>query len=246
MTGRIHSFESFGTVDGPGIRFVVFLQGCPLTCAYCHNPDTQPLTGGKQMAAEQVIADAIRYRAFLRGGGITVTGGEPLCQPEFVAELFALAKQNGLHTCLDTSGICFAPGTVSKIDEVLRYTDLVMLDVKHTDEQAHKSLTGASNAPVLAFARYLAEKRVETWIRTVVVPGVTDQTEHAENLGKLIAELPNVTALDVLPYHTLGVEKYRTLGRTYALEGVPAATEDEARIFRDKVLAARKKVKRRL
>ncbi len=241
--GRIHSVETFGTVDGPGIRYVVFLQGCPLRCQYCHNPDTQKVDGGEVKSAQVIIEDAMRYRAFLQGGGITATGGEPLYQAEFIAQLFALAHENGLHTALDTSGICFNEKDTKKIDEVLKNTDLVILDLKQMDDQKHRALTGASNAPVLAFARYLEKKGIPVWIRVVAVPTLTDDDAHAELLGKFLATLSNVKALDVLPYHTMGVQKYRTLGIPYPLEGISSATEEQARAFRDKILFARKKAK---
>ena len=243
VEGRIHSVETFGTVDGPGIRYVVFLQGCPLRCKYCHNPDTQNVDGGKVKTAQSVIEDALRYRAFLKGGGITATGGEPLYQPEFVAELFALSHENGIHTALDTSGACFQEKDTAKIDEVLKYTDLVLLDLKQMDDQKHRDLTGASNTSVLAFAKYLEKKGIPVWIRVVAVPNLTDDDAHAESLGSFLATLSNVKALDVLPYHTMGVQKYRTLGIPYPLEGVPSATEEQARVFRDKILSARKKAK---
>lgn len=231
MDGFIHSTESFGTVDGPGVRFVIFTQGCPMRCKYCHNPDTWEMNVGEKRSAESLIEEFERNRAFYRSGGITVTGGEALMQIDFLLELFTLAKQKEIHTCLDTSGIAYHPGESeynTKLDKLMEVTDLVMLDIKHIDAGEHKELTGQDNAGILAFAKYLAEKNVPVWIRHVVVPGITDAPEALERLGQFIATLPNVKALDVLPYHVLGVSKYRNLGIDYPLEGVEPATQQQA------------------
>ena len=181
MKGRIHSTESFGTVDGPGVRFVVFLQGCPMRCAYCHNPDTWDPKGGTPTEASEIIEQYIRNESFYQGGGITVTGGEPLMQIDFVLELFTLAKQHNIHTCIDSSGIMYHPGESEynkKLDELMKITDLVMLDIKHIDPEKHKWLTQQPNDGILAFAKYLDEKHVDVWIRHVVVPGITDDDEY--------------------------------------------------------------------
>ena len=178
--GYIHSLESFGTVDGPGVRFVVFFEGCPMRCQYCHNPDTWVLTDGKQMEADEIIDRFLRNASFYRTGGITATGGEPMLQIDFLTELFAKAKAHGIHTCLDTSGIMF-PGfpedgeatsdiTLEKIDRLLDVTDLVMLDIKHIRDEDHRKLTGHSNKNILAFARYLDQKKKPVWIRHVLAP----------------------------------------------------------------------------
>ena len=241
MDGYIHSTESFGTVDGPGVRFVIFLQGCPMRCKYCHNPDTWKMNTGTTRSAQSLIQDFRRNAAFYKNGGITVTGGEALMQIDFLLELFGLAKKEGIHTCLDTSGITYRPGQSNyndKLDKLMALTDLVMLDIKHIDPEGHKDLTGQPNDDILAFARYLAAKRIPVWIRHVVVPGITDDPDQLKRLGTFIAGLPNVKALDVLPYHVLGVHKYRELGLSYPLEGVEPATQEHAKAARETILNA--------
>lgn len=241
MDGYIHSTESFGTVDGPGVRFVIFLQGCPMRCKYCHNPDTWEMYVGKPRSAESLIKEYQRNAPYYAKGGITVTGGEALLQIDFLLELFALAKEQNIHTCLDTSGITYHPGQSSynvKLDRLMELTDLVLLDIKHIDPQAHKELTGHDNRNILAFARYLAEKKVPVWIRHVVVPGVTDDPKQLARLGAFMATLSNVVSLDVLPYHVMGVSKYRELGINYPLIGVEAATNEQAKKARIIILAA--------
>lgn len=235
MDGHIHSVESFGTVDGPGVRFVVFCQGCPMRCKYCHNPDTWQMGTGMRMSPQELIAQYERNRAFYSRGGITVTGGEPLMQIDFLLELFRLAKEKQIHTCIDTSGVTYVPGESAynrKLDELMMLTDLVMLDIKHIDQEAHCALTGHPNGGILAFAKYLEEKGIPLWVRHVVVPGVTDDPAQLYRLGQFIGGLSNLKALDVLPYHTMGVEKYREMGIAYPLEGVkalPAAKAKEAK-----------------
>lgn len=220
MSGRIHSTESFGTVDGPGIRFVVFMQGCPMRCLYCHNPDTWDISGGKIVEADEIIESYERLKNFL-GGGLTVTGGEPLLQMGFVCELFSKAKARGIHTCLDTSGITFRRERQGEFDELMSVCDLVMLDIKHIDSAEHKKLTGHGNENILNFARYVSESGTELWIRHVVVPGITDRREDWYALGRFLAELPTLKAVDVLPYHDMGKTKYERLGLDYPLEKTP-------------------------
>ena len=231
MNGFVHSTESFGTVDGPGVRFVIFLQGCPMRCQYCHNPDTWKMNSGSVRSAQSLIAEFERNKAFYKNGGITVTGGEALMQIDFLLELFTLAKKKGIHTCLDTSGITYREGESSynrKLDALMEVTDLVLLDIKHMDPEGHKVLTGHDNAGILAFARYLDAKRVPVWIRHVIVPGVTDDPELLAWLGAFLGTLSNVKALDVLPYHIMGVRKYEELGMDYPLKGVEPATKQQA------------------
>lgn len=230
MTGKIHSTESFGTVDGPGIRFVIFMQGCPLRCKYCHNPDTWSLTGGRNVSAEQLIKEYEKNASFYSKGGITVTGGEPLLQLDFLIELFSLAKEKGIHTCIDTSGITYTDnnGYIEKLDRLMSTTDLVMLDIKHIDTVKHKDLTGAQNKAVLGFARYLESKNIPLWVRHIVIEGITDYDEDLKNLGRYIGSLSNLQALDVLPYHTMGVSKYESLGIPYPLSGVKPTTTEAA------------------
>ncbi len=231
MKGRIHSLESFGTVDGPGVRFVVFVQGCPMRCAYCHNPDTWPLDGGTLMEPSEIIEQYERNIGFYKGGGITVTGGEPLMQVDFLIDLFTLAKEKNIHTCIDSSGIAFNPDNptlLEKLDKLMPLTDLVMLDIKHIDPEKHKELTSQPNKNILAFAAYLDKKKVDMWIRHVVVPGITDDDKYLFDLGYFIGQFHNLKALDVLPYHTMGEVKYKKLGMEYKLKGVPAMDKAKA------------------
>ena len=221
MLGKIHSFESLGTVDGPGIRFVVFMQGCPMRCLYCHNPDTWNPASGQTYSAEEVAARALRYKSyFTGGGGVTVSGGEPTMQAEFVCELFKILKQNGVHTALDTSGITYSRENKARLDELLEYTDLVLLDIKHIDDEQHKKLTGHSNKNVLEFARYLSQINKPVWIRYVLVPQITDDDKSLYRLKDFLRTLNNVEKVEVLPYHTMGEVKYEKLGIQYPLKGV--------------------------
>ena len=236
MKGRIHSTESFGTVDGPGVRFVVFFQGCPLRCKYCHNPDTWNFSGGREVTAEELMKEYDSYKEFLKSGGITATGGEPLAQPEFLAELFALAKSKGVHTCLDTSAGVYDPAHHEKIDEALKYTDLVMLDIKHIDNEEHRKLTGKGNRNILAFAEHIRELGIPVWIRHVVVPGITDKYEELFALGEFLSTLSNIKALDVLPYHDMAKPKYAELGLDYPLGDTPPLTKEEAIKARDIIM----------
>ena len=243
--GNIHSLETFGTVDGPGVRFVVFFQGCPMRCLYCHNPDTWNPDDGQQMSAEEIITRFERNRSFYRTGGMTATGGEPMLQIEFLTELFTLAKEHQIHTCLDTSGIMFpeaAPDAISdaaaaqsihrptmaQIDRLMAVTDLIMLDIKHISDPEHRSLTGHSNQNILAFARYLDQIHKPVWIRHVVVPGITFDQEELTALGQFLRTLHNVEKLEVLPYHSMGKVKYDNLGMNYRLKNTPQLTKAEA------------------
>lgn len=231
MVGHIHSIESFGTVDGPGVRLVVFLQGCPMRCQYCHNPDTWNMKGGEEMTVDQIMEIYEKNRTFYSHGGITVTGGEALMQIGFVTELFSTAARRGIHTCLDTSGITFNPSRpeiVERFDKLMSVTDLVLLDIKHIDPQGHKDLTGHALEPILAFARYLDEKAVPVWIRHVAVPGITYKQSQLYQLGRFLGTLNNIKALDVLPYHDMGKVKYKNLGIPYPLEDTRPLTKEEA------------------
>ncbi|MBE6604956.1 MAG: pyruvate formate lyase-activating protein [Ruminococcaceae bacterium] len=228
--GQIHSIETFGTVDGPGVRFVVFFQGCPMRCLYCHNPDTWIAGAGEKHTASDLIAKMLRNLSFYQTGGITATGGEPLLQLDFLIELFELAKRHRIHTCLDTSGITFheAPLYLEKIDRLLAVTDLVMLDIKHASDKAHQQLTGCSNTPVVAFAKYLSQKKVKMRVRHVLVPGYTDSEADLVALGQLVRDLDNIEKIEVLPYHTLGRAKYENLGIPYPLGDTPQLTARDA------------------
>lgn len=224
MVGRIHSFESFGTVDGPGIRFVVFMQGCPLRCMYCHNPDTWGGADGTEYTAEDVASRVMRYKNYYGDkGGVTASGGEPLLQIDFITELFRLCKAQGVTTCADTTGITFNPDdpeSVKKHEKLLEVCDLFLLDIKHIDEDKHKQLTGHSNKRPLAFAKFLSDHGKRIWIRHVLVPGFTDNDESLKALRAFIDTLSSVEKVEVLPYHTMGEVKYEKLGIPYPLKGV--------------------------
>ena len=236
--GYIHSIQTFGTVDGPGVRFVVFFQGCPLRCQYCHNPDTWDMMDGKEKSADEILEMFERNKAFYKTGGITATGGEPTLQMDFLLELFTKAKEKEIHTCLDTSGIFFQEAwadeknrcgdAYAKLEALMEVTDLVMLDIKHIESQAHQNLTGQGNEKVIAFARYLDEIVKPVWIRHVVVPGITYDEGQLIRFGEFLSTLSNVEKLEVLPYHTLGENKYEKLGMEYPLKGVPQLSKDEA------------------
>lgn len=229
IKGRIHSIENFATVDGPGVRYVIFLQGCPLRCQFCHNPDTWDIRGGTEETACEVLDEAEHFRSYWgQDGGITVSGGEPLMQLPFVLELFKEAKKRGINTCLDTSGGVFRTSNsyLVHFDELLKYTDLVLLDIKQINDEKHKILTGKSNKNILKMAQYLDEKGQDVWIRHVLVPGGSDNDQDLNLLSKFLQELTNIKRIEVLPYHTLGLYKYQELGLKYPLEGVEPPTED--------------------
>lgn len=239
--GNIHSLESCGTVDGPGIRFVVFTQGCPMRCQYCHNPDSWTTTENKKMSVDEILEKYEGVKEFLRNGGLTVTGGEPLLQIDFVTELFKKAKEKQIHTALDTSGILFNRKNTEKIDKLLNYTDLVLLDIKHIDNVEHQKLTGMPNLNILDFAKYLSEKNIPVWIRHVVVPEITYNEKYLSELGEFLSTLNNIKALDVLPYHNMAIPKYENLGINYSLKDLQPLTKEEAIKARDIILNSMKK-----
>lgn len=232
--GRVHSVESFGSADGPGVRYIVFLKGCNMRCKYCHNPDTWAKCGendgAKLMTPQEVLKTAMRYKAYWKQtGGITVSGGEALLQIDFVTELFKLAKEKGVNTCLDTSG---NPFTVEepffgKFNELMKYTDLFMLDIKHIDDEEHKKLTGQTNKNILDMAQYLSKNGKKMWIRHVLVPEITTDERYLNQLREFIDTLKTVDRVEVLPYHTLGVFKWKELGIPYQLEGVEPPTKEQ-------------------
>lgn len=260
MDGLIHSLESFGTVDGPGIRMVVFFQGCLMRCAYCHNPDTWTEGVGTRIRADEIVARFVRNRGFYKNGGITASGGEPLLQLAFLTELFQKAKKEKISTCLDTTGIVFpyrkteqgfvrAEEGISEsirergrctplreYEELLAVTDLVLLDIKHTDPEEHRKLTGHRNAAVFSFLDFLEENKVPVWIRRVAVPGLTDHEEELISLGRYLGTKKNIEALEVLPYHTMGKVKYEGLGIKYRLPDVPEMSKEEAGRIREVIL----------
>lgn len=239
ILGKIHSIETCGTVDGPGIRFVVFTQGCPMRCQYCHNPDSWEYDTNNLMSVEEILTQYDGVKEFCQGG-ITVTGGEPLVQIDFVIALFKKAQEKGIHTALDTSGVLFNREKTEKLDELLSYTSLVMLDIKHIDNDEHKKLTGHSNKNVLEFARYLSEKNIPTWIRHVVVSNITYKEEYLIRLGEFLAELKNIKALDVLPYHDMAKGKYESMGILYPLKELPPLSKEEAINARNIILKSLK------
>ena len=245
IIGNIHSVESCGTVDGPGIRFVVFTQGCPMRCQYCHNPDTWEFKDNQKVTVDEILAQYDGVKEFCTGG-ITVTGGEPMCQMDFVTELFKKAQAKGINTALDTSGVMFKPDNKEKLDELLKYTSVVLLDIKHIDDDEHKKLTGHSNKNILAFAKYLSEIKKPMWVRHVVVPGITFKEEYLTRLGEFLGTLQNIVALDVLPYHDMAIPKYENLKIDYPLKGVPPLSHDEALQARNIILKAYKEQKQKL
>lgn len=223
VKGKIHSIESMGLVDGPGIRVVVFFQGCALRCKFCHNPDTWTYDGGQEYTPEELVKKIARFKTYFKssGGGVTFSGGDPLRQPEFLLEVLKLCKEQGIHTCLDTAGV-----GLGDYDEILKYVDLVLFDIKHFTRDEYKNVTCRDIDESLNFLEAMKRNNTKMWIRHVVVPGLTDGEEHIKELKKYIDKIPNVEKVELLPYHLLGVNKYEGLGIKYALEGVPAMDKD--------------------
>lgn len=230
MTGKVHSIETFGAVDGPGIRFVVFLKGCQMRCRYCHNPDTWSVEGAQEYTPQALLDRALRYRTYWgTTGGITVSGGEALLQLPFVTEFFQKAKALGIHTTLDTSGQPFSmeASYLEQFRQLMDVTDLFLLDIKHIDAECHRQLTGHGNENILEFARYLADHNKDMWIRHVLVPGITDSEDALVSLGDFVQSLKTVKRVEVLPYHTFGVFKWEQLGIPYSLKEVNPPTKEE-------------------
>ena len=229
LYGRIHSTESFGSVDGPGVRFLIFTQGCNMRCKYCHNADTWDKNGGTLMSADELIEKALKYKDYWGDkGGITVSGGEPLLQIDFIIELFKRAKQENINTCVDTAGQPFVRKEpfFSKFKELCSLTDLFLADIKHIDPEEHKKLTGVKNDNILDMLRFLSEINKPVWIRQVLVPGITDNDEYLRRTAEFIKTLNNVEKTEVLPYHTLGEYKWKELKMHYPLEGVQPPTQE--------------------
>ena len=229
IQGIVHSLESFGSADGPGVRYLVFLNGCNLRCKYCHNPDTWAKKDVQLLTADEILEKAVRYRNYWGDkGGITVSGGEPLLQMEFMNDLFAKAKKLKINTCIDTAGEPFTREEpfFSKFQELMKVTDLVMLDIKHIDDEQHKILTGQTNKNILDMARYLSDTGKPVWIRHVLVPERSDKDEYLHRLHDFIETLDNVEKVEVLPYHTLGVYKWKELGIPYQLEGIDPPSKE--------------------
>ncbi len=230
IPAHIHSFETFGAADGPGVRFIVFLSGCPLRCRYCHNPDTWASPAAFEMSAEQVLQKALRYRSYWGAkGGITVSGGEPLLQLDFLIDLFTRAKKLGIHTCIDTSAAPFTREGewFARFERLMAVTDLVLLDIKAYDRSLHEALTGKPNDNILDCARYLDEIKKPVWVRHVLVPGVTEVNGDTERIAAFLKTLTNVERVDVLPYHTFGLAKWENLGLDYTLRDVDPPTDAE-------------------
>lgn len=228
VTGKIHSIESMGLVDGPGVRTVVFFQGCKLRCAYCHNPDTWNVNGGNEITSEELIKKILRYKPYFQnsGGGVTFSGGEPLLQPEFLLEMLKSCKENDIHTAIDTAGYGFGDYA-----EILKYADLVLLDIKHVDDEGYKNLTGSHKKGFDEFLSALNKSNTKVWIRHVVVPGITDSKEHILKLNEIIKDIKNVDKIELLPYHTMGVSKYEKLGIKYSLKDLPPMDAEKLRIL---------------
>lgn len=242
VVGRVHSTESFGTVDGPGTRFVVFCQGCPMRCQYCHNPDTWEFGKGTEKSVRELLEMFERNRPFYKRGGITVTGGEPMAQPDFVAALFRAAHAapaGRIHTCLDTSAATFSAERAERFSALLDDTDMVLLDIKTSDPALHETLCGLPASHALELGDELARRGIPTLVRHVVVPGLTDSEEECAEVGRIIGNWDNVVGLDFLPYHTMGKVKYDKLGIDYPLKGVKAMDATRARELRQVALLAR-------
>lgn len=226
LIGRVHSFETFGAVDGPGIRFVIFMQGCSLQCKYCQNRDTWEINAGNQYSAEELLNKILKYKNYFlaSGGGVTVSGGEPLLQYKFLIELFTLLKKDNIHTAIDTSGNVDLTDDMKKLIDL---TDLFLLDIKCINDEICKKLTGVSNKKELAFAKYLSSINKPTWIRQVIVPTITDRTEDLLALKDFLSTLTNVEKIELLPYHDLGKSKWIKLGLKYELENIRVANNND-------------------
>ena len=227
MEGRIHSFESLGAVDGPGVRFVVFMQGCNLKCKYCQNRDTWNLKGGTTYSSDELVEKILRYKNYIMpNGGVTISGGEPLLQAKFLIELFTKLKKYNIHTCIDTSGSVVL---TDEIKELINLTDLFLLDIKCINDEKAINLTGVSNKKELEFARYLSNINKTMWIRQVLVPGYTDDEQDLIKLREFISTLKSVEKVEILPYHDLGKFKWEQLGEVYPLENVRTADNDDVK-----------------
>lgn len=244
MIGHIHSTESFGAADGPGVRFIVFMQGCHMRCRYCHNPDTWKMDGGDEVTADEILKRALRFKPYWgKDGGITISGGEPLLQIDFVIELFKKAKELGINTCIDTAGNPFTKEEpfFSKFEELMKYTDLVLLDLKEINPARHKDLTGFDNSNIIEMAKYLSEINKPVWIRHVLVPEHSDFDEDLDALGDFIDTLSNVDRVEILPYHTLGKFKWENLGIPYTLESISPPSAERIENAKNRIHAGIRK-----
>ncbi len=244
MIGHIHSTESFGAADGPGVRFIVFMQGCRMRCRYCHNPDTWKMDGGDEVTADEILKRALRFKPYWgKDGGITISGGEPLLQIDFVIELFKKAKELGINTCIDTAGNPFTKEEpfFSKFEELMKYTDLLLLDLKEINPTRHKDLTGFDNSNIIEMAKYLSETNKPVWIRHVLVPEHSDFDEDLDALGDFIDTLSNVDRVEILPYHTLGKFKWENLGIPYTLESISPPSAERIENAKNRIHAGIRK-----
>lgn len=244
MIGHIHSTESFGAADGPGVRFIVFMQGCHMRCRYCHNPDTWKMDGGDEVTADEILKRALRFKPYWgKDGGITISGGEPLLQIDFVIELFKKAKDLGINTCIDTAGNPFTKEEpfFSKFEELMKYTDLLLLDLKEINPTRHKDLTGFDNSNIIEMAKYLSEINKPVWIRHVLVPEHSDFDEDLDALGDFIDTLSNVDRVEILPYHTLGKFKWENLGIPYTLESISSPSAERIENAKNRIHAGIRK-----
>ena len=244
MIGHIHSTESFGAADGPGVRFIVFMQGCHMRCRYCHNPDTWKMGGGDEVTADEILKRALRFKPYWgKDGGITISGGEPLLQIDFVIELFKKAKELGINTCIDTAGNPFTKEEpfFSKFEELMKYPDLLLLDLKEINPTRHKDLTGFDNSNIIEMAKYLSEINKPVWIRHVLVPEHSDFDEDLDALGDFIDTLSNVDRVEILPYHTLGKFKWENLGIPYTLESISPPSAERIENAKNRIHAGIRK-----
>ena len=244
MIGHIHSTESFGAADGPGVRFIVFMQGCHMRCRYCHNPDTWKMDGGDEVTADEILKRALRFKPYWgKDGGITISGGEPLLQIDFVIDLFKKAKELGINTCIDTAGNPFTKEEpfFSKFEELMKYTDLLLLDLKEINPTRHKDLTGFDNSNIIEMAKYLSEINKPVWIRHVLVPEHSDFDEDLDALGDFIDTLSNVDRVEILPYHTLGKFKWENLGIPYTLESISPPSAERIENAKNRIHAGIRK-----
>ena len=244
MIGHIHSTESFGAADGPGVRFIVFMQGCHMRCRYCHNPETWKMGGGDEVTADEILKRALRFKPYWgKDGGITISGGEPLLQIDFVIELFKKAKELGINTCIDTAGNPFTKEDpfFSKFEELMKYTDLLLLDLKEINPTRHKDLTGFDNSNIIEMAKYLSEINKPVWIRHVLVPEHSDFDEDLDALGDFIDTLSNVDRVEILPYHTLGKFKWENLGIPYTLESISPPSAERIENAKNRIHAGIRK-----
>ena len=244
MIGHIHSTESFGAADGPGVRFIVFMQGCRMRCRYCHNPDTWKMDGGDEVTADEILKRALRFKPYWgKDGGITISGGEPLLQIDFVIELFKKAKELGINTCIDTAGNPFTKEKpfFSKFEELMKYTNLLLLDLKEINPARHKDITGFDNSNIIEMAKYLSEINKPVWIRHVLVPEHSDFDEDLDALGDFIDTLSNVDRVEILPYHTLGKFKWENLGIPYTLENISPPSAERIENAKNRIHAGIRK-----